>query len=45
MNGDREGRPGGAPRPALAALPVRAWPLALAALPALPAIIAIVTSL
>jgi hypothetical protein len=52
MNGGREGRPGGAPRPALAALLVRAWPVglaalpamialpALAALPALPAIIA-----
>jgi hypothetical protein len=52
MNGDREGRPAGAPRPALAALLVRAWPVglaalpamialpALAALPALPAIIA-----
>jgi Domain of unknown function (DUF4129) len=43
MNGDREGRPGGAPWPALAALPVRAWPLALAALVALPALPALAT--
>ena len=46
MNGDREGRPGGAPRPALAALLVRAWPVGLAALPAiiaLPALPALAT--
>jgi hypothetical protein len=45
MNGDRDGRPGGAPRPALAALLVRAWPVGLAALvalPALPALAAII---
>ena len=35
MNGDREGRSGGAPRPALAALLARAWPVGLAALPAM----------
>ncbi|HXO29390.1 MAG TPA: DUF4129 domain-containing protein [Thermoanaerobaculia bacterium] len=35
MNGSRQGRPGGAPRPALAARLVRAWPVALATLVAL----------
>jgi hypothetical protein len=40
MNGSRQGRPGGAPRPALAALLVRAWPAALATLVALPALAA-----
>jgi uncharacterized protein DUF4129 len=38
MNGSREGRPGGAMRPALAALLARAWPVGLAALAALPAL-------
>lgn len=36
MSGSREGRPAGAPRPALAALLVRAWPVGLATLVALP---------
>ncbi|HEV3075747.1 MAG TPA: DUF4129 domain-containing protein, partial [Thermoanaerobaculia bacterium] len=40
MNDSREERPGGAPRPALAALLVRAWPVALATLVALPALAA-----
>jgi len=40
MNGSRQGRPGGAPRPALAALLVQAWPAALATLVALPALAA-----